>query len=114
MIHNIDWARTFFPPETVVKGAPLGGWFYPGDAPDQPNKWDPPSMWPDWSVGRVTPWDAAQKAAPPPAPHRPGVAWRGCLRRLHPADAPRVARPPPQLHVAQVRLLWAAQVRLLL
>ena len=55
VIHNIDWVRTFFPPATVVKGAPLGGWFYPGDAPDQPNKRDPPSMWPDWSAGRVTP-----------------------------------------------------------
>jgi hypothetical protein len=32
-----------------------------------------------------------------------GVVWRG-----------RTARAPPQLHAAQVRLMWAAQVRLLL
>ena len=32
-----------------------------------------------------------------------GVVWRG-----------RTARAPPQLHAAQVRLMWVAQVRLLL
>jgi hypothetical protein len=56
VIHNIDWVRDQFPSQTVVKGAPLGGWFVPGDAPDQPNTCYPPSNWPDWSTGQVTPW----------------------------------------------------------
>lgn len=34
---NIDWARDYFPSNTVVRGAPVGGWFVPGDAHDQPN-----------------------------------------------------------------------------
>ena len=52
---NIDWARDQFPSSTVVKGAPMGGWFVPGDAPDQAHTWNPPSKWPDWSKGKVAP-----------------------------------------------------------
>ena len=52
---NIDWARDQFPSSTVVKGAPLGGWFVPGDFPDQPHSYNPPSRWPEWASGQVTP-----------------------------------------------------------
>ena len=53
--------RDFFPASTSVKGGPVGGWFVPGDAPDQaPQTWNPPSLYPDWSAGKVTPWSAAE------------------------------------------------------
>jgi len=74
-IHNIDWVRDFFPSSTVVKGAPLGGWFVPGDAPDQPNAAFPPSQWPDWSMGKVTPWGVAGGEYDVWSPyHNPGCA----------------------------------------
>ena len=58
VFHNIDWVRDFFPSSTVVKAAPLGGWFVPGFTADQPEPFYPPSLWPQWEIGQVTDWSA--------------------------------------------------------
>ena len=37
-----------------VRGAPIAGWFFPGDAADEPGKpWLSVSAWPQWSQGET-------------------------------------------------------------
>ena len=46
--YNLDWLAEKVPWATV-KGAPIAGWFFSGDASDQPLiPWSPPSTYPDW------------------------------------------------------------------
>ena len=56
---NVDWLQIALP-NTVVKGAPIAGWFVPGALPsDQPlHPDDPPSDWAHWSKNESGDTDA--------------------------------------------------------
>eukprot|EP00038_Savillea_parva_P030536 m.78377 g.78377 ORF g.78377 m.78377 type:complete len:475 (+) comp9215_c0_seq2:46-1470(+) len=47
--YNVDWLADTMHWATV-KGVPVGGWFFPGFADDQPdNQWAPPTNYPEWT-----------------------------------------------------------------
>lgn len=51
---NVDYVASRLPWVTNFRGSPAAGWFFPGDAPDNPSQpWQIPSDWPHWSVGQV-------------------------------------------------------------
>ena len=56
-IYNADWLKTMLPTNALLKAAPLGGWFFPGNYADQVQDnrdWSPPSLYPDFIQHKVT------------------------------------------------------------
>lgn len=53
VFYNVDWLASTLPKATV-KGAPVGGWYFPGFADDQPDDpWAPPSLYPEWTTNKT-------------------------------------------------------------
>ena len=55
--YNADWLASVIPSSATLKAAPLAGWFFAGNYPDQVSQgraWQPPSNYPDFSAGRAT------------------------------------------------------------
>jgi len=57
VIYNADWLGSVLPPAATLKAAPVGGWFFPGNFPDQieaHRSWCTPSLYPDFVAGTAT------------------------------------------------------------
>lgn len=56
-INNADWLTSVLPSSVIVKAAPIAGWFFPGNFPDQiaaGRAWEGPSLFPDFAAGVTT------------------------------------------------------------
>lgn len=56
-IYNADWLSSVIPSTVTFKAAPLAGWFFAGNYPDQASAghaWAPPSLYSDFTKGNPT------------------------------------------------------------